>query len=241
MIIFVDIEASSLHDGYPIEVAWCAADLSVGASYLIHPADWPHWLRWDPGAEALHGLSAEVLERDGLPPVVVAAALQRDLQPATVVVSDSPGYDRRWLRQLFDVADVQPVPVVAEEDAETLITVAASRNQIAADALEVGRRRVAQATGLRRHRALDDAAWNAVGFGLAMGVTEADVTGQVRHLLDQLIRLAHRPTRYDACPSILVSDTESKLYRNSDESDEDFAKRESAYKMTLADKPPGDG
>lgn len=65
MIIFIDLEASSLHDGYPIEVAWCAEDLSVGASYLIHPADWPHWLSWDPGAEALHGLSADALERDG--------------------------------------------------------------------------------------------------------------------------------------------------------------------------------
>jgi len=63
VIIFLDFEASSLWVGsYPVEVAWVSED-DTAAGYLIRPE--PGWTEWDPKAEDIHGISHEVLMRDG--------------------------------------------------------------------------------------------------------------------------------------------------------------------------------
>ena len=56
----IDVEASGLQsESYPIEVAWCDIDTCCASSFLIKPAR--SWTVWDKKAEALHGLSRDLL------------------------------------------------------------------------------------------------------------------------------------------------------------------------------------
>lgn len=182
MIAYVDIEASGLHDGYPIEVAWCAADLSAGSSWLIRPDPiWRETLVWDDLVEDLHGLTLADLERHGRPAAEVAAALHADLRDASAVLSDSPAYDRAWLRQLYDLCDVGPPPALA--DAEASIATAYNLPRWCMEDLDHARGRFSRAAGLRDHRALDDAVWLAGGYALAMHMDEVEVVARARALL----------------------------------------------------------
>ncbi len=99
---FLDFEASSL-DGYPIEVAISTADGRI-RSWLIRPT-W-RWTDWSTKAEALHGISREMLARDGASVRDVARDLDEALGDG-VAYSDSPDYDGRWCRQLFEAAGVE--------------------------------------------------------------------------------------------------------------------------------------
>ena len=99
---FLDFEASSL-DGHPIEVAISTADGRI-RSWLIRPA-W-RWTDWSAKAERLHGISREMLARDGASVRDVARDLNEALADG-VVYSDSPEYDGRWCRQLFEAAGVE--------------------------------------------------------------------------------------------------------------------------------------
>lgn len=172
--VYLDVEASSLHDGYPVEIGWCSADLVYGQNYLIAPDDWPHWLGWDPAAEALHGLSVERLTQASAPPWVVAQQLKVDLAKlgATRVLSDSPGYDQAWLAELCALDGPPELPFTLEQGdrdfAEPLV-----------DAV----RRVTRAAGLVQHRALDDAIWQAAAACLAGGMAEDEVARRARDLL----------------------------------------------------------
>ena len=96
---FLDFEASSF-DGQPIEVAFSTADGEI-RSWLIRPA--PGWTDWSPKAEKVHGISREMLARDGAPVRVVARELNRALE-GRVAYSDAPGLDGWWCRQLFEAA-----------------------------------------------------------------------------------------------------------------------------------------
>ena len=96
---FLDFEASSL-EGYPIEVAISTADGRV-RSWLIRRT-W-RWTDWSTKVEALHGISREMLARDGVPVRDVAQQLNEALADG-VVYSDSPEYDGWWCRQLFEAA-----------------------------------------------------------------------------------------------------------------------------------------
>ena len=78
----IDIEASAFGAGsYPIEVGLA---LPNGATrcFLIRPeAD---WTRWDPGSEAAHGVSRELLAQRGLPVAAIAGSLNHILADTTV-------------------------------------------------------------------------------------------------------------------------------------------------------------
>jgi len=102
--LFLDFEASSL-DGHPIEVAISTVDGEI-RSWLIRPA--PGWTDWSPKAEALHGISREMLARDGLPVRDVARHLNVALADR-VAYSDSPDFDGWWCKQLFDAAGEEPL------------------------------------------------------------------------------------------------------------------------------------
>lgn len=104
MIWFVDFEASSLLPGnFPIEVAWVDMH-GAGESHLIRPTE--EWLDggrgWSHQSEAVHGISLDVLMRDGEPPERVARRAAEILAVVgNIVCSDAPGYDGGWMETLL--------------------------------------------------------------------------------------------------------------------------------------------
>ena len=74
-IAFMDVEASSLHDGsYPTEIGFVRHDFSGGFVALVRPE--PSWLDWDPAAEAITSLSRDSIIRLGEPVGHVATAMK---------------------------------------------------------------------------------------------------------------------------------------------------------------------
>jgi len=181
-IVFLDVEASALVHGYPVEVAWVRHDLLAGGTYLLRPtADWLAHGTWATEAEAIHGLSRPILIEHGLDVSDVAAQLNLDLR-ATSPLTDSPNTDGRWLRELFAAAQIEPAfavlpaPPCATDwakmslwrdrhdqlDADLLITTAARRAGVTAIEMERTTQSLALETGLVSHRALDDALGHAL-------------------------------------------------------------------------------
>lgn len=105
-VAFIDLEASGLSArSWPIEVGW-AFRTGAPTSLVIRPhASWKEG-DWDPKAENLHGLTRAVIERDGLAPEAVAAAVNEALADA-MVYSDAPDWDGFWLYRLFSAAGVK--------------------------------------------------------------------------------------------------------------------------------------
>lgn len=101
----LDLEASGFGRGsYPIEIGFVES-CGVPFCCLIEPA--PDWQHWDPQAEALHGITRDVLQQHGRPRAWVAEQLNTRLCGQTVY-SDSWGHDYTWLSKLFDSVDLQP-------------------------------------------------------------------------------------------------------------------------------------
>jgi hypothetical protein len=100
MLAFIDVEASSLIDGYPIEIGWAREDGQVGA-VLVRPH--PKWgsLVWDPAAERIHGLSRALLEAQGVTVDDAVATLNEALRGCKAL-SDAPSHDWRWLGLLLE-------------------------------------------------------------------------------------------------------------------------------------------
>ncbi|CAH2602849.1 conserved protein of unknown function [Rhodovastum atsumiense] len=100
MILFIDIEASSLNaDSHPIELGWCGVD-GRGESHLIKPPR--AWKDWSVASEYVHGLSRRQLRTEGRPPQDVARRAVEVLgQPEVTVYSDAPPFDGRWLDVLL--------------------------------------------------------------------------------------------------------------------------------------------
>lgn len=113
----LDVEASGFGRGsYPIEIGFVEAGGSLFCS-LVRPA--PDWLHWDPAAEALHGISRELLQRHGRPVDWVAAELNRRLAGQTVYC-DGWAHDYPWIARLFDEAELSPA--FRLEDVRTLLS-----------------------------------------------------------------------------------------------------------------------
>lgn len=110
--VLIDFEASCLPEygqSYPIEVALARVD-GTSRTWLIHPAEaWRFW-DWSPQAEALHGISQDLIAREGLPAGHVIAEM-------AAFVGDCPVYadadlDAYWLEVLAQAAGVKgPFPV----------------------------------------------------------------------------------------------------------------------------------
>lgn len=101
----LDIEASGFgRGGYPIEIGYVLGD---GSAYctLIRPQ--PEWTHWDDAAEAVHGITRDLVLRHGRPAGEVAAALNRSLR-GLVLYSDGWAHDYAWLMRLFDAAELTP-------------------------------------------------------------------------------------------------------------------------------------
>jgi hypothetical protein len=98
MRAFMGFEPSSLgRHGYPIEVAWVFEDGS-SESYLVSPIE--KWTKWDPAAEAIHGISRQQLVAEGVATEIVARRLVDALQGHHVLASRA-SRDGRWLSLLL--------------------------------------------------------------------------------------------------------------------------------------------
>lgn len=104
----IDFEASCLPEygqSFPIEVALARVD-GESRTWLIRPVEaWRYW-DWSPEAEALHGISRELIEREGLPPAQVLAEM-------AVFAGDCRVYadadlDAYWLEVLAHAVRQQP-------------------------------------------------------------------------------------------------------------------------------------
>ncbi|QWW70583.1 transcriptional regulator [Rhizobium sp. WYJ-E13] len=98
MIVFLDFEASSLgKKSVPIEVAWVFED-GRSRSLLIRPAaDWDDWAA---DAEAIHGISRELLASEGVPVEQVAREMVEVLTGHELYAS-APSWDGKWLSVLL--------------------------------------------------------------------------------------------------------------------------------------------
>ena len=116
----IDIEASGLHAGsYPVEVGIV---LSNGRTYeaLIQP--FSSWTYWDNEAEALHGISRDILSREGRDAFEVCSEINQ-LCAGKTLYSDCWIYDSSWIKKLFAFTNILPKfqcasieTVLSEED-----------------------------------------------------------------------------------------------------------------------------
>ncbi|MFC6441379.1 hypothetical protein [Bowmanella sp. JS7-9] len=101
----MDIEASGFGaNSYPIEIGVAISD---GTRYcrLIKPFE--HWTHWDSEAEALHGISREILAQHGVDPRQVCEDLNHLLKDRSVY-SDGWVVDNPWLIKLYEACGMQP-------------------------------------------------------------------------------------------------------------------------------------
>ena len=107
---FLDFEASSI-GGYPIEVGWArlpgkfkiAEAAIVSHGFLIRPDE--RWLadpdfRWDPAAEALHGISMNQLMAEGISREDACDRISQEFRHDAIYV-DSITLDIHWMDVLF--------------------------------------------------------------------------------------------------------------------------------------------
>ena len=104
----IDFEASCLPEygySYPIEVAVARVD-GTSRTWLIRPSEaWRYW-DWSPEAEALHGISHDLIAREGLAPEQVLAELN-EFVGESIVYADAD-LDAYWLEVLAQAAAGSP-------------------------------------------------------------------------------------------------------------------------------------
>lgn len=99
----IDLEASGFGRGsYPIEVGVALPDGSIHSTLIKPPETWVHWSE---EAEAIHGISRELLHDEGKTPREVAMFLNNLLMGETLY-SDAWSFDSSWLGRLFDEAEI---------------------------------------------------------------------------------------------------------------------------------------
>ncbi len=155
----LDIEASGFGRGsYPIEIGFVLED---GKTYnaLIRPEN--EWTHWCEEAEALHGISRDILLRLGRPVAWVADWLNQHLRGKRVY-TDAWGQDLSWLGLLFDHAER---PQLFRLEALTSLLCDAHM-----DAWHATKEMVVARHAINRHRASSDAlilqlTWRALQEG----------------------------------------------------------------------------
>lgn len=144
--IVIDVEASGFGKGsYPVEVGVALADGSRHC-YLVYPAR--SWTHWDDKAEAVHGISREVLLSHGRPVQDIAWRLNELLQKRTVY-SDAWAFDMPWIGKLYDAANMYQTFKIAD-----IAELVSEEQRGQWDAVKQA---VSESLGLRRHRASGDA------------------------------------------------------------------------------------
>ena len=130
-IAIIDFEASCLPEAgesYPVEVALATID-GRSRTWLIKPApEWRYW-DWSDEAESLHGISAAMLERDGLEPRRVLRELAEEA--AGYRVCADCDLDAYWLDTLA-AACRMPAPFPISYLGEVLRESGVTRPQVLA-------------------------------------------------------------------------------------------------------------
>jgi len=144
--IILDVEASGFGSGsYPIEIGLILPNEETHCM-LVRPE--PDWNHWDTEAANLHGISRELLEKNGRMVVDVADYLN-ELLHGQVVYSDGWGNDMAWIALLYDCAGkMQHFKI---EHLRLLIT------DSQAELWESIRKEVVRDLAVERHRASIDA------------------------------------------------------------------------------------
>jgi hypothetical protein len=127
--VFYDCEASSL-EGLPIEIGWAFLDRQTGQiqseGHLIKPpSNWDLRAHWNPGAQALHGITIEQLMAHGRPPSEIANRMNAALVGAELF-SDDP-LDVVWLGHLLKAAGCDPEFTICRTDANVLMAQVAQK------------------------------------------------------------------------------------------------------------------
>jgi len=146
----IDFEASCLPEfgqSYPIEVAIARLD-GRSRVWLIKPAEvWAFW-DWDPEAEALHGISRNLLGREGLPPGQVIGEMAEFVADCEVYADAD--LDQYWLETLCGAVRAK-LPFPVRYLGEFLVERGFTRSQVVG-ALEEAKRRMP-----KEHLAREDA------------------------------------------------------------------------------------
>jgi hypothetical protein len=158
MRVFLDFEASSLaKNSYPIEVGWVFED-GREESHLIRPS--AAWTDWSAGAEAIHNIGREMLERDGEGHKVVATRMIEALTGHVIYVS-APSWDGKWMSALLRASHLDRRALRVRDRDEALLEAAlealrpAGRGDLAEAVIQAARRAFAGRPAA--HRALEDA------------------------------------------------------------------------------------
>jgi hypothetical protein len=153
MRIFLDFEASSLSKkSYPIEVGF-VFESGQTEGYLIKPA--PAWTEWDDEAAMVHGISRELLQREGVAHDVVCERLVQVFE-GNVVYASAPSWDGHWLSMLLRAAG-RPRHLLRLVDSEVAFTEAAAAHGPDGVGERVTAARRAAEAGPVAHRAVADA------------------------------------------------------------------------------------
>jgi hypothetical protein len=160
-VALIDFEASCLPEygrSFPIEVALATID-GRSRNWLILPtSEWNYW-DWSPEAEALHGLSRDRLEREGLPAPRVLAELKAEAGDCAVYADAD--HDAYWLETLA-MGCGAPTPFSIHYFGELLVELRFTRPQVVA-ALAGARERLPKS-----HMARDDASRLALTLRLLL-------------------------------------------------------------------------
>lgn len=105
--VFLDTEASSLWDGYPIEAAWMSIN-GKQDSFLIKPMEfWIKTKHWSRDSELIHNIEFNTLMADGICVISAAERLNEQLK-GKIVLCDALSADGEWLAELHEAADIAP-------------------------------------------------------------------------------------------------------------------------------------
>ncbi len=172
---FLDFEASGLGpEGYPIQVAWSAADGAVTECWFIEPAATHGWALeegWDTGAERVHGIPFATLIEQGKSVAWIATRMNEQLAGQTVYV-DGGACDQVWCRRLFAAAGIESRFVLGDYWELLLEVLPASQTrrpgwQYAFQ--DAAWKRVQQNSGGRRHHADTDVRYLDELYRIAQG------------------------------------------------------------------------
>lgn len=157
--VFYDCEASCI-GGLPIEIAWAFVDPTTGeirseSHFVKPPVHWDMKLVWDPDAEKLYRISIQQLLTHGRLPVEIAQ-LMNEVLAGRKLFSDSPVDDERWLRLIFDEANLMPAFAIQKLNAKALVAARAAKLGWDSARLEAAKTE-ADRVAPRTHRAEPDA------------------------------------------------------------------------------------